>query len=64
MKNRYIEKSTGKWLACGCWFTEHDEKIVRIIEYDDNDRNTEITLKNLSLKKNLFLILGLSQKFV
>ena len=45
MKSRYIEKSTGKWWTCGCWFTEHDEQFVRIREYDDNDRNTEITLK-------------------
>lgn len=47
MKSRYIEKSTGKWWTCGCWFTEHDEQFVRIREYDDNDRNTEITLKKI-----------------
>lgn len=45
MKSRYIEKSTGKLWECVSWFIDQNGEFVRIREYDENDRNTEITLK-------------------
>ena len=45
MKSRCIEKSTGKLWECVSWFIDQNGEFVRIREYDENDRNTEITLK-------------------
>ena len=54
-KNIYIEKSTGKLWDCVYWFIDHNGKFVRIREYDDNDRNTEITLKGSEFEEKFVL---------
>ena len=55
MKSRYIEKSTGKLWECVSWAVDHNEEYVKIREYDeydDNEYNTEITLKGSEFKEN------------
>ena len=54
MKSRYIEKSTGKLWECLSWVVDHNEEYVKIREYDeydDNEYNTEITLKGSEFKE-------------